>query len=51
MNLDALIIALDNGLRTVFTSAHSVRPLPGKDLPDADLNEARKEACGEPDAY
>lgn len=42
MNLDALIIALDNGLRTVFTSAHSVRPLPGKDLPDADLNEAEK---------
>ena len=42
MNLDALIIALDNGLRTVFTPAHSVRPVPGKDLPDADLNDTEK---------
>ena len=42
MNLDALIIALDNGLRTVLTPAHSVRPLPGKDLPDAELGEAEK---------
>lgn len=42
MNLDALIIALDNGLRIVFTPAHSVRPVPGRDLPDADLNEVEK---------
>lgn len=40
MNLDALIIALDNGLRTVFTPAQSARPLPGKDLMDADLSAA-----------
>ena len=42
MNLDALIIAVDNGLRTVLTAAQSVRPLPGKDLPDADLSATEK---------
>lgn len=42
MNVDALIIALDNGLRTVFASAQSARPLPGKDLPDTDLNATDK---------
>ena len=42
MNLDALIIAMDNGLRTVFTPAQSVRPLPGKDLLDTDLSAVDK---------
>ncbi|MDR3391568.1 MAG: 2-polyprenyl-3-methyl-6-methoxy-1,4-benzoquinone monooxygenase [Sulfuriferula sp.] len=42
MNLDTLIIALDNGLRTVFAPAQTVRPLPGKDLLDADLSVAEK---------
>ena len=47
MNLDALIIAVDNGLRTVFTTAQSVRPLPGRDLADADLDASDKKhaAC------
>ncbi|MHB1678643.1 MAG: 2-polyprenyl-3-methyl-6-methoxy-1,4-benzoquinone monooxygenase [Sulfuriferula sp.] len=42
MNLDALIIAMDNGLRTVFAPAKTVRTLPGKDLPDGALNEREK---------
>lgn len=47
MNFDALIIALDTGLRTVLTPAQTVRAVPGKDLPDAELNAAdKKHAAG-----
>lgn len=42
MNLDALIIALDNGLRTVFAPAQSVRTQPGKNLPAGPLDEREK---------
>lgn len=42
MNLDALIMALDNGLRTVLAPAQSLRTLPGKELADAALTEAEK---------
>lgn len=43
MNLDALILALDNGLRTVLAPAQSVRAVPGKELADdAVLTEAEK---------
>lgn len=42
MNLDALIIALDNGLRTVFAPSQTVRPLPGKSLPGGVLDEREK---------
>ncbi len=42
MNLDALIIALDNGLRTVFAPAQTVRPLPGKNLTGGALDEREK---------
>lgn len=47
MNFDALIIALDTGLRTVLTPAQTVRAIPGKDLPDAELSAAdKKHAAG-----
>lgn len=42
MNLDALIIAVDNGLRTVLTAAQTVRRLPGQELPEAELSEREK---------
>lgn len=42
MNLDALIIAMDTGLRTVFAPARTVRPLPGKNLPCGTLDEREK---------
>lgn len=42
LNLDTLIIAFDRGLRTVFAPAPTVRPLPGRDLPEAVLSEAEK---------
>ena len=32
-SLDELIVAFDNGLRTVFAPAQSVRPTPGASLP------------------
>jgi ubiquinone biosynthesis monooxygenase Coq7 len=42
MNLDTLILALDNGLRTVLAPAQSLRALPGKELADTVLTEAEK---------
>lgn len=42
MNLDALILAVDNGLRTVFAPAQSARAMPGKGLVDAPLTEIEK---------
>ncbi len=42
MNIDALILAVDNGLRTVFAPAQSVRVVPGKELEDAPLTDAEK---------
>jgi len=39
---DRLIIEFDKGLRTLFAPAASVRPLPGKQLDEAQLNEAEK---------
>ena len=42
MNLDAFVITLDNALRTIFGPAHSVRPTPGDDLPEAELDPAQK---------
>lgn len=40
--IDQVIIQFDRALRTVFASAHSVRPLPGADLPEAPLSEEEK---------
>ena len=40
--LDDLIVAFDKGLRTVFAPAHSSRPVPGEDLPHAELSRAER---------
>jgi ubiquinone biosynthesis monooxygenase Coq7 len=44
MNISAeqFINELDRALRTVFASARSQRPVPGGELPDADLSEQEK---------
>ena len=42
MNFDPLIVAFDRALRTVFGPSHSSRPVPGEDLPEADLGAAEK---------
>jgi len=39
---DSLIIEFDKALRTVFAPAGTLRPVPGADLPEADLKEAEK---------
>ena len=43
MNIDAFITTLDNALRTIAGPAYSVRPVPGEDLPEAELDEAQKQ--------
>ena len=43
MNIDALITTLDNALRTLAGPAHSARPVPGNDLPEADLDDRQKQ--------
>lgn len=40
--LDQLIIGFDKALRTVFADAHTVRPVPGEALPEADMSEQEK---------
>lgn len=40
--IDDLIIAFDQGLRTVFAPARSVRATPGDALPDTDMNETQR---------
>lgn len=40
--LDELISAFDRGLRTVFAPAHSQRPIPGQDIPEAEMTEERR---------
>ncbi len=47
MSLDRLIIEFDKGLRTLLAPAQSARPLPGRDLSEADLAAAdKKHAAG-----
>jgi ubiquinone biosynthesis monooxygenase Coq7 len=47
LNLDRLIVEFDKGLRTLFSQAHSARPHPDANTPDAPLDEAeRKHAAG-----
>jgi len=43
MNIDALITTLDNALRTIAGPAHSGRPVPGADLPEAELDDSQKQ--------
>jgi len=42
MNLDSLITAFDNSLRTVFALARAARTNPANDLPEAALSETEK---------
>ena len=42
MSPDQVIIEFDRVLRTISAVARSARPLPGKDLPDVDLDQAQK---------
>ena len=42
LNLDPVITALDNALRTVFAPAHAGRPTPGGDLPEAGMSDAER---------
>lgn len=47
LNLDRLIVEFDKGLRTLFSQAHSARPHPDANTPDAPMDEAeRKHAAG-----
>ncbi len=47
LNPERLIIEFDKGLRTLFSQAHSARPHPDANLPDAPLDQAeRKHAAG-----
>jgi ubiquinone biosynthesis monooxygenase Coq7 len=47
LNLDRLIVEFDKGLRTLFSQAHSARPHPDANLPDAIMDEAEiKHAAG-----
>ena len=40
--IDQAIIEFDKALRTVFAPARSVRPVPGEDIPDAEMSEAER---------
>ncbi|SEM86527.1 2-polyprenyl-3-methyl-6-methoxy-1,4-benzoquinone monooxygenase [Nitrosomonas marina] len=43
MNIDKLIIGFDSALRTLFTPAHTARPVPGSDLQEPDLTVPEKD--------
>jgi len=42
LNLDRMIVEFDKGLRTLFSQAHSARPYPDANLPEASMDEAEK---------
>ncbi|WP_293006528.1 2-polyprenyl-3-methyl-6-methoxy-1,4-benzoquinone monooxygenase [Nitrosomonas sp.] len=42
MNIDKFIIGFDSALRTLLTSAQTVRPVPGGELPEAALTDVEK---------
>ena len=42
LNLDRLIVEFDKGLRTLFAPAQTQRPVPGGNLPQAELNALEK---------
>jgi ubiquinone biosynthesis monooxygenase Coq7 len=41
-DIDRLIISFDRGLRTLFASAASARPVPGQDIPDLELDAVQR---------
>ncbi|MGA7749063.1 MAG: 2-polyprenyl-3-methyl-6-methoxy-1,4-benzoquinone monooxygenase [Gallionella sp.] len=42
LNLDRLIVEFDKGLRTLFSQAHSARPYPDANVPEAPMDEAER---------
>lgn len=40
--IDQAVIEFDKALRTVFAPARSVRPVPGEDIPDAEMSDAER---------
>jgi len=46
MNVDRLIVPLDRALRTLFATPHTVRPMPGAELPEAALDEGERRLAG-----
>ena len=46
--IDQAIIEFDKALRTVFAPARSVRPVPGEDIPDAEMSEAERAHAASP---
>lgn len=46
LNLDRFIVEFDKGLRTLFAPAQTIRPLPGRDLPEAGLSSEEKQLSG-----
>ena len=43
MNLDRLITAFDNSLRTLLAPAHSARPVPGEDTAETEMTAAERQ--------
>lgn len=46
LDLDRLITAFDNGLRTLFAPAHSARPLPGEAVAEAEMTAEERNLAG-----
>ncbi|SFE73339.1 2-polyprenyl-3-methyl-6-methoxy-1,4-benzoquinone monooxygenase [Nitrosomonas sp. Nm166] len=46
INIDKLIIGFDSALRTLLTPAQTLRPVPGSELPEAELTDAEKHLSG-----
>jgi ubiquinone biosynthesis monooxygenase Coq7 len=46
INLDRFIVEFDKGLRTLFAPAQTVRPQPGRELPEAPLSASDKKLAG-----
>lgn len=42
LNIDKLIIGFDHALRTLLTPAQTLRPVPGAELPEAELYDSEK---------
>jgi ubiquinone biosynthesis monooxygenase Coq7 len=42
LDFDKLIVQFDKGLRTLFAPAQTLRPLPGDDLPEAEMSAEEK---------
>jgi ubiquinone biosynthesis monooxygenase Coq7 len=41
-NIDKFIIGFDHALRTLLTPAQTLRPVPGTELPESELNDWEK---------